>query len=330
MQIKSIATICGIHLKCISLGLESISINVLSLDLKCFNYDFLAPLADMVSQKLSRLRLESSKSMHYDFMEVFFSRCLSIKRLELVSYQFDEFDSKQPTPTVIKGVKRLTHLTLTNCEEPGRFVENNPHHNLESFTLHLNDSGAFSRLQEKRIFSAVSINYPNITTLYLSGAVSVTTATIIMISEHCRNLEKLTLFRKRDNYELVGSDIKAISSLPRLSYLDIGHCKLTNAAVSALALFKSLLYFQNNSRGDLLVDILAIIGKRLVSLGAWCGAGGSINRIAAHIPGIKHLDLTIDQSMDKDARKALELSISANFPALQTLRISKVPDSSQC
>jgi hypothetical protein len=53
----------------------------------------------------------------------FTSNCRSIKRLELVSFQFD-FDPKWLTRTVRTGMERLSHLTLSDCDGVDRLLEN--------------------------------------------------------------------------------------------------------------------------------------------------------------------------------------------------------------
>jgi hypothetical protein len=102
------------------------------------------------------------------------------------------------------------------------FVENAPIRELEKLN--------FDDIDDVEIVMAMTENYPALTNIDICVKSS---DSILKIVEFYRDLESLSF--DGDGFELGRSDIEAIASLPRLKFLDLGFCKMTNEAISALS-----------------------------------------------------------------------------------------------
>jgi hypothetical protein len=105
-----------------------------------------------------------------------------------------------------------------------------------------------------------------------------------------RLLEKLHLRKK-----LLPSDVKVIASIPRLKYLIVED--LAEGAGSSIALFKNLTHLDVGwDKG--LVEALSVIGANPRSL-VLRGMGiENIGVIAEHCPGLKYLDVDIENAIE--------------------------------
>jgi hypothetical protein len=289
-SLSSIPAVCGLRLQSLVLGLESISVTSLSLEVdKIPRYIY--PLAKIFSEKLTRLRLGFSRSQtltsHYWVLQVFLSMFPMIKRLELEAFRFGsnlELSSK-----VKNEMSKISHLELSGCYDLEKFI-GFPINDLRSLTLRTN----VQHEDISWILCAICLNYPTITSLDLKGYGYISSECVIMISNCCRRIEKLTLCRTGENHKLDTPAIDALVHLPSLALLDIGQCLMTRGATAALSKLSSLRHFRS-CRNDIFLptNTLAAIGRKLWSLGTSCDRVESAEEIIRHCPNIRYLDIAM-------------------------------------
>lgn len=322
ISIRNRETMCGLELKSLVLGLGSFSMNALNLDMNHIDLEAIGPLARIASRTLSILKItfQNLTSPKYcnSVLDTIFNECRGIKQLNLLYCQF----GPTITTAIKNGLYRLSHLELIGCYVNFAFIGNTPILKLQSFSYH---DFVPNIATSEQFINMIVFNYNTITKLHIGAAVS--SASIVMISECCRDLEQLSFLEKTGGNQLIQADIEAIASLPNLSSLDTGSCCMEKDAISAMDLCKSLrhlkMYGRENIDGYLPMEALRVVGRNLTSLGvifATCNTW-----IVKFCPNLKTLDIAnaydIDEQEQQDILESLNY-IKSNLNSLECMTVN--------
>jgi hypothetical protein len=196
--------VCGVHLQSLVFGVGNVSISRLDIDTRFVGKENILLLAQISAPSLSALIFNCGVGDDcYAELEVFFLRCLSIRSLILVQFNFG-YDPDVISPLIKEGFGRLKTLYLIQCEGDVRmFVETTSVQDLQKFRYES------YREDDIDIVTEMAMNYPSLTSIYVSAKFN-SSAPILKVIDCCRDLESVYLFQLGGvQFEL--SDIEASS-----------------------------------------------------------------------------------------------------------------------
>jgi hypothetical protein len=215
----------------------------------------------------------------------------------------------------------MTQLHLVNCVGNVRlFIESIPIPNLESFQYSMAEEGS----EEINVVNAAVMYYGgSLVRLHLGCFVS--SANIIKIAERCLSLENLTISFTQEGNELSIPAIKAIASLPRLKYLEIGQdCEFLDVDVTALSRCYELKHLSlRYSQLEDLISILRGVGGHLVSLFLRMAEVKAIGVIIESCPNLQYLEVTIVGS-DTTMVESIKMTLKSGLKRLAKLKVNGV------
>jgi hypothetical protein len=186
--------ICGIYLRSI-VGLESLTIKHLVIDLESIGKELIPMISRFVSTALTSLALcfknqdADQSSDCYEGLNAFLDQCDGIQNLLLVYYDFGD-DPFAISQTVKDVFGRLNQLDLFYCRGNIRlFVENTPIHSLKI----LRYVSRREAVEEGEIIAAIATNYRTLVNVKLIVMFE-SSASLLKIVECCRDLENFFTF----------------------------------------------------------------------------------------------------------------------------------------
>jgi hypothetical protein len=314
--------LCGFHLQSLVFGLGSVSINCLDLDMKFVGVERLQMLARAVAPSLSSLSLvfydgeATLPSLDcYAVLEVVFLVCSRIRsHLRFEGFDFGD-DLALISPLIKEGFGRLERLDLIECQGDVRmFVEAVPIHNLQKLRFESD------REDDSAIVMSIAEKYQFLMAIRLSINLD-SSAAILKVFDSCRDLETVILSLR--DLRLESSDIKALASLPRLKFLDVGFCKMADEAFPSLSRCGKLKRL-GISFGSGLNDVLRVIGMNLVSLDIQSAAAETWLGIAENCPTLKHVQLFGEELKDVGMVGSLNIGLKKRMKRLSSMKVNCV------
>jgi hypothetical protein len=212
--------------------------------------------------------VDESNLYCYEVVEVFFSRCLWIRCLQLYCFDFGD-DPTFLTPTIMDGFGRLKSLDVIDCRgDMMMFAEHAPIQDLSNLKY---DLEGIDPSNANDIISVISKKCRSLKSISLSASFQ-SWQTFHKVVECCRNLEEVILYNS-SLLPLTNSELVAVASLPRLKSLDLSGCLSDKGAISCLAKCKGLRHLRGYDI-KLSSDVVRAIGGNLISLQCKLGTRG--------------------------------------------------------
>jgi hypothetical protein len=299
--------ICGFHLRNIVFGDGNCNIRRLDLRLKDIGGEYISLIALLVAPTLSSLGLcidGSSNLNPYETLDIFLTQCVLIRNLSLDSFDFGD-NLAAITPTIKEGFARLNQLDLLKCVgDILMFIDNTPIPNLQS--LKYWSWSPRPDHEDSVIISSFAVNYATLKAVDLLTAFF-SSDSLERIAECCTALEKVILrgFGEYYNGFIDRSVFEAISSLPRLKFLQIDGFYIPGDAVSPLARCRELKNLHIWLDFSSLRPILSVIGGQLDSLGSREMNYESVDEIVECCPNLTSLYF-VEPSPNKEIQSACE------------------------
>jgi hypothetical protein len=186
------------------------------------------------------------------------------------------------------------------------------------------ESNRINDMLDGDIIYSFATNYPTLTSIYISTN-TISDAGLLKVVECCRELENFTLGDRTHWMGLEGPDIKAISSLPRLRYLETRGYWMHVDAFFALGRFRQLKHL-GVAWGEELSDILRTIGESLASLKIWgatVGAWLTIAENCRHLQNLQYLHLS-GEDIDAGNLPVLNDGLKKRLRRLASLKVNDV------
>jgi hypothetical protein len=290
--------LCGFHLQSLVFRMGSISINCLELDMRLVSIENALLLAQIAAPSLSILNLGFRVGIPfptsldcYAALDVFFKYCPRIKSLILSWFNFGD-DPESISPTIKEGFGRLKKLDLTFCSgDILMSMDAAPIRDLRDLIFCACSVGDSCFIEE------IAENCRALTSIYICDDVY-SSASFLKVTKVCRDIERITLDIGDEGLLLESSDFEAFASLPRLKYLDIKCCIMTEQAASFLSRCRQLKHLEI-SWSDGVNDVLRVIGKNLISLNVWGATCETWLGVIENCPNLVSLELD-GEDLDSD------------------------------
>jgi Leucine-rich repeat (LRR) protein len=147
-------------------------------------------------------------------------------------------------------------------------------------------------------------------------------AAILKVFDSCRDLETIILSLR--DLRLESSDTKALASLPRLKFLNVGFCKITEEAFSFLSRCGKLKRLGIECC-DGLNDLLRVFGMNLVSLDIQSAAAETWLGIVENCPNLEYIQLYGKELKDVVMVGSLNDGLKKRMKRLVSMNVNLVP-----
>jgi hypothetical protein len=322
--------ICGIGLKSIVFGVESVAIKSLDLQFRSIGLENVSQIAKLVSPGLSTLSLdfspqvidlefdEYSSSFLHETLEKFFLHCPWIRDLSLTFW-----DDPEGFSQIIKdGIRRLSRISIIESGDILTLIENLSPDSMRSFEYIPGEGG----VDEDANIDRVLMKCRQITELRI---IFVSADIIPRVIECCPLLEKFDFCTSGESPDLSLSNIEDIASLHQLTRLEI-QSEFTNGILFGLKRCKRLQHLSFVSDNDDpidLSDVLPYIGGDLVSLYLSKTNVETARGIVKHCANLEILDIGKSEieketvkSIKREMRRGLKRLLSLSFKGKRTRR----------
>jgi hypothetical protein len=204
--------VCGLHLRSLVFGLDSVSINRLELKIELIGEHNILPIIRLAAHSLSSLNLDfffmsdDDPAYYpencYAILEVVFLHCRRIRTISLHGFDLGD-DPAFISPSIKEGFSRLTKLEFFRCfGDIPMFVNQTPIPNLQTIKC---DSDAEDDI-DCDIVNAIASNYLSLVNFNLDYC-CVSSSNILKIVECCPGVERL-VFTSPHLSEFKKSDIE--------------------------------------------------------------------------------------------------------------------------